>query len=365
MRTLHGQALEDIVYGACILGSGGGGSLRQARKLLGTISMIAGEIKMADVSEVPEDSMLTVVAGIGSPDAGIDESLATAPARAFDLLEKTLKQDKENCSLSYVIGGEMGPINSLVPTLVAAYRKIPVIDGDGAGRAVPQLAMTTYHGKVPIAPFAIANNAKEPHDVKAVLHAKDASMIEQLVRPLVSSPAFGKAGAIAAWTMNGETLRQTAVTGTLSLAEKVGARLRQPDPLAGVLDILWGYRLFQGKLVSLDKQTRLGFDFSLIALQGDKDEKVWIYNQNENLIAWRGDRREPLAMAPDLISFLTPEGQPLSAADLTPDTLGKEIILLGFKAPTQLRQPQILRYFLEALRALGYAGPYIPIEQLH
>ena len=53
---------------------------------------------------------------------------------------------------------EMGGANSMVPMIVAAALDIPLVNGDGMGRAFPELQMITYliYGASP-SPAAIAD----------------------------------------------------------------------------------------------------------------------------------------------------------------------------------------------------------------
>ena len=90
---------------------------------------------------------------------------------------------------------------------------------------------------------------------------------------------------------------------------------------------------------------------------------MYVIFQNESLIAWRNDSSQPIAMAPDLICYLTPNGIPLTNADDLQK--GQELVLIGVKAPNQLRSGSILAAFQEVLNLMGYYGPYVPIEELH
>jgi hypothetical protein len=93
----------------------------------------------------------------------------------------------------------------------------------------------------------------------------------------------------------------------------------------------------------------------------DKSRTVWIYNQNENLIAWDSQRDTPIAMAPDLLCYLTPDGIPFTNADLS-RAQGKQVALIGAPSNAALRQPAMIAAFQAVLQGLGYAGPYVPFN---
>ncbi|RKX43696.1 MAG: hypothetical protein DRP33_00565 [Thermotogae bacterium] len=45
----------------------------------------------------------------------------------------------------FVVPVETGGFNSVTPLHAGALKGLPVVDADGAGRAVPELQMTTFH----------------------------------------------------------------------------------------------------------------------------------------------------------------------------------------------------------------------------
>jgi hypothetical protein len=74
-----------------------------------------------------------------------------------------------------------------------------------------------------------------------------------------------------------------------------------------------------------------------------------VVNQNENLVAWTSTSSHPVALAPDLIVFMTADGQPFSNADLEL-TKGKDVVVIAA--------------FMPVLQAAGYGGPWLPVEKL-
>ncbi len=46
--------------------------------------------------------------------------------------------------VSALISAEIGGANALEPVIAAAMAGLPVIDGDGMGRAFPEVQMTTF-----------------------------------------------------------------------------------------------------------------------------------------------------------------------------------------------------------------------------
>jgi len=69
MRTLDSQDLEDIVYGACLLGCGGGGPFSTARDMLKAILDLTDKITVLDATEADAEDTFVVTAYIGSATA--------------------------------------------------------------------------------------------------------------------------------------------------------------------------------------------------------------------------------------------------------------------------------------------------------
>lgn len=361
MRTLGSQDLENIVNGACFLGCGGGGPLGTALDMLQTILSLTDKITVLDVTEVGAEETFVVTAYIGSATAAVHTTLKhISPTDACERLAQAIGRP-----LAGVIPAEIGAVNSLAPMTVAARLDIPIIDADGAGRAVPEIMLTTYASQqIPISPVVVANEVAE----QVLLYVQDAVAAERLVRSIVASPPFGGIGGLALWAMNGNLLRTSAIAGTLQYTQSLGAALRWAcehgaDPVQAILNYFGGSGklLFVGEVACITTQTTGGFDFFTVVLKNDEGAQVWIYSQNENMLAWRNDDYTPIAMSPDLICYLTPDGQPLSNADLRQ---GQWVGVIGVQARPELRQSFIVNAFLTIFKRLGYAGPYVPIEKL-
>lgn len=361
MRTLNSQDLEDIVNGACFLGCGGGGPFSTAQDMLQTILNLTDKITVLDVTEVGATDTFVVTAYIGSATAVVDTTLKhVSPTSACERLTQAVGRP-----LAGVVPAEVGAVNTLTPMTVAARLNIPIIDADGAGRAVPEIMLTTYASRqIPISPVVVANE----EDEQVLLYVPDAVAAEQLVRSIVTSPSFGGIGGLALWAMNGSTLRRSAIAGTLQHAQSLGTVLRWArehgaNPVQAILSHLEdrGKLLFTGEVMRITTQTTGGFDFFTVVLKNDEGTQVRIDSQNENMLAWRDDDNAPIAMSPDLMCYLTTDGQPLSTTDLIQ---GQWVSVIGVQARPEMRQSFIENAFLSIFKRLGYAGPYVPIEKL-
>jgi DUF917 family protein len=359
MKTLTAQDLQDLLHGACILGSGGGGPFSIGQQILKDLSSFPPPV-LAPVAAVGDAEMMYVSAFVGSPDAsGSHTTDFSVAAKAGDLLAATL-----NTKFQYVLPGEIGAGNSLVPLTVAVRKGIPVVDAAGANRAIPGFLMDTWAShKVPIQPLVVASKSQQ-----IVITSVANDVADPVARGVIGG-AFDEAAGVGFWPMTGAVMKSAAIPGMTSLALNLGTALRTAiasgqDPVKTVCGFLNGHVLFTGKIVSSSEITKDAFDFGQVVLQASDGSKATVFNQNENLIAWSSDRPTPLAMGPDLICYLTTQGQVFSNADLASVPKDSQVALIGVPAAPQMRDPFIVSQFMQAIANTGYAGPYVAIEQL-
>lgn len=220
-------------------------------------------------------------------------------------------------------------------------------------------------------------------------HQSDmATIVEHMLRPIISEPQFGQFGGLAIWIMDPPSLeRALKVRGTLSRALKLGekilsGRIETCDSLLAYLKTecsLAAFPLFAGTLHAGSLSSAGGFDLGRIEIRQKARSALSLY-QNESLIAWDNTLGHPLAMAPDSIAYFLSSGPQrvasngdLVAADgsILPAFRDAAVTLVGIAADPSLRvihgsaeQGLILKSFLSQLQAMGYYGGYIPVEKL-
>ena len=121
------------------------------------------------------------------------------------------------------------------------------------GRAYPevQLVTMTLYG-IKACPFSIVDE----HGNSAVINAIDNTWTERMARPLAVE--FGAISTGMGYPMTGAQVREAAVFGTLSWAERIGAAIREAreekaDPIAALLEATGGIELFRGKIVDVER----------------------------------------------------------------------------------------------------------------
>lgn len=350
MRSIGRQQLQDVVLGAGLLGAGGGGSVKEGMKLVDNVLRFTDQITLASPDEVSESAWGAVIAGMGSPKASLNRARLYSPRYALERLER-----EKGFESGFVIPFELGAGNSLNPMLAAAQKGIPMIDGDPAGRAVPQVDMTTFALEgLSISPFSLATE----EDIRVLIESDSAGSIEQVARAITAE--LGGVTATSGYAMTGADLKRTVVSGTTSFAEKVGAVLRRhgnagTDPLRELEMSCGAVLLGRGTISAIAGETRGGFDFGRVEIKGEVG--LTVYYQNESMLAYAGD--ELRAMVPDLICAFDSEAVPMTNADLTE---GMKLTVVGIPAPEQFRTERAAGMFSNILAALEYGGPYRPLQ---
>jgi DUF917 family protein len=351
------EILDGLEIGAGILGTGGGGN-PYLGKLEALQQLRAGKtIQVVSLDELPNGAFVTTAGGIGSPTVGIERiGRGDECVQAMRALERHMGR-----RFTHVIPGEIGGANSMRPMIVAAIMGIPVIDGDGMGRAFPELQMDTFsiYGVAPT-PGALAD--PRGHEV-IFANIADPIVLERYAR--VVTIEMGGAAGYAFPPMTAGEVRRTAIPGTVTLAIEIGravraARAALADPIDAALTVAGGQRLFQGKIVDVERRMLGGFARGVLELDGTGDDSgrsLRIDFQNENLIARTG-AGEILAVVPDLICLVDED----SAEPVTTEIVryGLRVVVLGIPAPEMLKTPQALDVVGPA--AFGYTDvPYVPL----
>src|SRR5216683_2543927 len=112
------QQLNYVLNGACIMGSGGGGPYTVGQQVLKYIGN--RPVYLVPTASVPDNLSMAVSAFVGSPDAAANQALDfSVAATAFTALSNAVGKP-----FSYVLPGEVGAGNSLIPMAVAVDKGI-------------------------------------------------------------------------------------------------------------------------------------------------------------------------------------------------------------------------------------------------
>ena len=351
-------AVRAIAIGAGILGTGGGGNPYLGYLMTCQMLKRGAQISLVALTDVPDDACVCGIGSMGAPTVGIEKlPRGDEPLAALRALEAHAERQ-----VTHLIAGEVGGANSMQPLIQSALSGLPAVDGDGMGRAFPELQHCTFSiGGVACTPAALADCH---HNTVVFPSLRDTATLERYARAVTVQ--MGARAGYAFPLMTGVEARRTAVPGSYSLALGIGqavlsARAEHQDPVAAALAASGGHRLFHGKVTDVERHLVAGFARGFLTLAGmgsDSGRQLRIAFQNENLIAWDGDEQgAAIATVPDLISLVDDE----TAEPVTTEVVrfGLRVAVLGIPAPAQLTTSAALA--VVGPEAFGYAVPFTPL----
>ncbi len=348
--------LDAIEIGAAILGTGGGGNPYIGKLRCREELRKGRRIPVIPLDDLADDALVVSLGGIGAPVVGVEKiEQGEECLRALQALEAEL-----GCQIDALIATEIGGANAMEPMLTAAQAGLPVVDGDGMGRAFPEMQMCTWsiygHRSTPAA------MADEKGSIVVLRHTPNEVWLERLARANVV--VMGAAAGIALAPMRGDFVRKASIPHTLSQAHALGnavlrAQANHADPVQTVIDQERGRLLMTAKIVDLERHLKGGFAIGHIALEGfgeNRGEHGRIDLQNEFLVFRRDGAVE--VCVPDLIVVLEADtGLPITTEMLR---YGQRIAVLALPCHDLLRTPEALAVIGPA--AFGYPDiAYCPL----
>lgn len=359
------EHVDDLARGAAILGTGGGGDPYLGGLMLRQALRDHGPVDLVDVETLADDDFAVPFAMMGAPTVLVEKipngNEMVAALRAME----RFRNEKARAILCAEIGG----INALLPIVLAARAGLPVVDGDGMGRAFPQLQMVTYHiFGVPAAPMVMTDE----YSNSVLFQCENSVDVERLARQLVV--AMGGGSNLCVYPMHGADAKRSMVRSTISLALGLGRTIREArrssgDPFSALLGYLRTtpyYQhcrvLFEGKTVDLLRETKAGWALGRVVIEGTgscQGRQLEVQFQNEHLIAREG--QQVRAVVPDLIAML----DSATAEPITTEALkyGQRIKVLGISAAPIMRSEPALAVF--GPQAFGLEYPFTPVEILN
>jgi len=352
---LSTQDVRDMALGAAILGAGGGGD-----PYIGMLMAIQAiekgkKVELIEPDVVDDNDFIVPVAMMGTPTVLI-EKIPGGDEVIWVLRSIEKYYGKE---ASYLTQIEAGGVNSMIPIVAAAYTGKPLLNGDGMGRAFPELQMVTFHLiGVKATPMVLSDERGN----SVVLDTIDNFWAEKIARAITIK--FGGSAYIAIYAMSGRDYRRGVVRGTPTLALELGRTIREAkkrgvNVFDAILDIVKGFMLFRGKIVDVARFNLGGFARGEVTIEGFdefKNSKMVIRFQNENLVAIKDG--EIIATTPDIISILDIE----TAKPITTERLryGLRVTVIGIPCDEKWRSEEGIKTV--GPRYFGYDVDYIPIE---
>lgn len=372
VRTV--EDVHDLVDGLTLLGTGGGGRPEQGLQSL--LPHVQGGHAVAWVSPdaIPDDAWVCSTFGMGS--IAPTKSLSAAERRALGYPEAPtvprpmVRAVQELAAytgkrIAAILPFELGAGNTATPMDAAMTVGAAIVDGDCAGRAIPELCQTSAAIMgIRFAPGAIADPWGNVLLVKQTASELLTERIGKLVSIATKVPDMTASCAHAGFLMSGKDLKRVAVPGGITRALTVGRAIRAAkasgDPVAAAAQALGGWVLFRGRVAKKEWESRDGYMYGTTTVEGEGADgghvlRVWF--KNENHVTWRDGM--PWVLSPDLIMTIGVDGTPYTNT-LLPE--GARIAVVGAMADPRLRTPAALD--LLGPRHYGHDLDYTPIEKL-
>lgn len=367
MKKLNKQDLHDILLGAAIVGTGGGGSLIEGIKLVDEAYDEGYEFILAEIDDIPDDAL------IGSPyTCGSIGNLSKEQQKKYDSLPK-IKDAPEVVAIRVleeylgkefygVIATELGGGNTAAALNVAARLKKPIIDADPAGRSVPCLQHSTlFLNEVPITPMGLANKFGDSLVISSVANDDRAEVLARTTA-VASFNSVGVVDHPALWNV----LKNAVIKNTITYCLKIGktARIANVEGRNFAYDVAEnfnGYVIFEGEITECDWEDREGFTYGNLYIKGEdkyegEDLRIWF--QNEYIMSWKNG--EVFATVPDSINiYIKDDKMPL----LNPNAKeGMKVTVFVLKAFDEWRTEKGINIF--GPRFFGYDMDYKKIEDI-
>lgn len=361
------EELDDLALGAVFLATGGGGDPYVPLLLTKEALRRHGAVTMVSPQHLDNGATIVTLGGVGAPTVSLELLPSIHDATNTLLAWQEYTGKKVDAVASFEIGGA----NSLIPIIAAATLGIPVVNGDGMGRALPEAQMMTYaiEGVCPSPAISCDYEGNI-----STFSAKNTATYERHIRALTM--ASGGMITTAEHPMTGAQIKTAIIPDTISFSIELGKVLRENRGNARhmfpVLQQLFSSSLYgECRLLTCgkvsDKSTRIvgGYDIGEATITdfdmpdvNESAPELKISIKNEYLLATRDGK--VLASVPDLIVIVDYEtSEPINAERLR---YGQRVAVFAVGCPEFFRRPEALD--VVSPRCFGFDVDFVPLEQL-
>jgi DUF917 family protein len=366
MNELSFQDMKDILLGCTVLGTGGGGEMSEGLALINEVIEKGLPLRLVGLDEAPDDEWICTPYLLGALDLTAKEAdeYKALPRNAEPAICAAYSRIESYFDRKFygTVCCEMGGSNTAVAFYTAALNGGVVIDGDPAGRAVPEITHSTYYlNGLDAAPVIAANSFCETFVCEG-LH--DDQRAEHVMRALCQVSANDIAAIDHAMPV--KDIRHALIGGTISkawaLGKAVSAAKEEGADIAKVIaDVGNGFVAFRGKVTAFEFDTIGGFSVGTVDLAGADDDEgndaghtYKLGVKNENLISYYDGEVD--VTIPDLICVIDENtGEPVTNPHYE---IGQSLAVIILPAPDAFLTPKGLATFGPAY--VGVDAPYRP-----
>ena len=347
----NAEEAKIFINGCAMMGAGGGGNPVEGLRVLRDAIEKKGEIKWIDVENIDDNAtaICTFLMGTTAPltkekKEKMVELGLTDEKYPENMMNAVMEwENYTNKKVDIVVALEVGGSNLPGPMAVAKKLDKIIVDGDYAGRAIPEIfqisLMTEDINFCPAVSFDKFGN------VCIMKEAISLTLAERIGKYL-SEVAFGST-ALAGFPVTGKQLKKLLVKGSISKAYKLGYVLEDAKNGKGKLeDLLEGFgmkHIFEGIVSKKEWKDEEGYYSGFHYLDGINqfsDHKFKMYFKNETHIAWLDEKC--IVSSPDLICCIDPDNYtPMRNDDITE---GCKLEVYAMKCDSILRNKKVIKY---------------------
>lgn len=335
--------MEALLEGLAIFGTGGGGSTAFGKAIMENDFRRGRKYVLVDPEDVSDDAFIVsggIMGSVKAVDTASVEDIICRWEDSFELL--TALRTMESLwgrDVDYVVPFELGGLNTPVILSLGARADIPVVNGDGLGRAAPETQMTSFFGHgISITPMPLVDSEG---NVIIVKETKDFLFPDRVGRWMITNA--GGMGANNHYPMDGKRLRASVIPKTITKALDLGravlkARAEHQSPIEVIAELVEGYALLKrGDITAIDEDDSGGFLRQTVSVAGcerDSGKRLQLVIKNEVMFC-QAEGRE-VAIFPDLILIIDPDtGSGVMSSELE---MGQEIGIILAPCHPRLRE---------------------------
>jgi len=345
------RSKEDIDYlvtGLTFYGTGGGGNPDNGRKILYEIFDSGKELSWIDINETVDHGLAVTPYIMGS--AAPEPSYITNLKREIGLLNKiwdfpmveALKELETQIEspISYIIPLELGGGSTARALALSSLADLDLVDGDYAGRAVPEITqvLPSIYG-YEATPIVAADEYGNIVIIKKTIN----NMVAERFGKLISEISYAQVG----FPLDIRIARKLIVPRTLTRSYEVGQLLRSESNIKSCIEKLEkkiGSKLiFKGVLKRIQWET---IDYYMVGksefdgLEEFEGFNLKIWFKNENHLAFLNGNL--IAYSPDLISIIDKDNcSPLTNTRLK---IGDQYIVFVTKSDDKLKSKEAQKF---------------------
>src|SRR5262249_22672822 len=306
------QQLEDFKRGCCFFATGGGGDPLFGQEMLREALDAGKDIRIIDVNEFSLDAW-TICPYLMGPAPGPESEAVKQARKDYGLTQEVVSNmpaaaaqlllEQEHIKLSAVIPIELVTAATASAVATAAWLGLPSIDGDYAGRALPEVAqILPAINNVNLLPIASCDRYGNQVIIKKTTGLE---MTERLGK-MIATASLGLVGQATLLKQLRE-MKPFMLTNTLSKALSVGSALREARTakdrtLQSVVELTRAKLVFMGQVTERKAEVQDGYYLGHVNIDGIghfKNARFKIWAKNEMILSWIND--EPCITCPDLI----------------------------------------------------------------